>query len=285
METLVGDTTEVKFDVPSGLTEATFTIERNGVPIGTNADATISDGVASCVLPYAAIASDATVTVELTFVHEAETYVKTQEVSVVTPILALASIREILGPESTDEEARQIERAVRLIINAYTGQEFRPYIGSITVRGNGFKWLSLPMRLVSATSVNGKTDSVVIENSGFSLYGYEDYDYWPIETGIESHGVVISAGPRGRYNFTYGEQYTVNGVWGYQTVPMPVQEAARLLINDYACSDAAYRDRYLESIKAADWRLGFSPLAYQGTGNVRADQLLADYIMPSMGVI
>lgn len=284
METLVGSTGIVIFDVPSDLTAATFVVNRNGVQIGTGI-AVVSDGVASCDLSYASVSVDGELTVELSFTYESATYVRTSPVSVVTPILSPVDVKNIVGTEATPEEISQVERAVRLVINAYTGQEFRPFIGAVTVRGSGYNYLNLPYRLISATSVNGKIDPVIIEASGFSLYGYYDYDEWPDDTGIESHGVVISTTPRGRYKFESGERYVISGIWGYQSVPMAVQEAARLLVNDYACSDSAYRDRYLESIKAADWRLGFSPLAYQGTGNVRADQLLADYVMPSMGVI
>src|SRR6478609_4235924 len=73
--------------------------------------------------------------------------------------------------------------------------------------------------------------------------------------------------------------FDITGDWGYKTVPAPVKEAARLLINDYACQEAIYRDRYLESIKAADWRLQFSSRAWEATGNARADQLLSEYVI------
>lgn len=293
METLVGSTGVIRFPVPSGLNNATFVVKRNGVQVGNPGNASISNGVAACDLPYAAVAVDGEVTVTLTFTFEAQTYNREERVSVVTPILSTPEIQEILGGEATEDEIHKIERAVRHVINAYTGQEFRPYVGSLTVRGSGYDSLTLPRRLVSATTINGKSGQTFIERSGYSLYGYQDFDYWnwqyednsPFEPEKVSHGEIIATTPRGRYRFVSGEQYVVTGLWGWESVPAPVQEAARLLVNDYACGDAAYRDRYLESIRSADWRLGFSPLAYQGTGNVRADQLLADYIMPNMGVI
>ncbi len=79
--------------------------------------------------------------------------------------------------------------------------------------------------------------------------------------------------------------FEITGDWGYKSVPAPVKEAARLLVNDYACSEQLYRDRYLESIKAADWRLQFSSRAWEYTGNVRADQLLSEYVILDWAVI
>lgn len=79
--------------------------------------------------------------------------------------------------------------------------------------------------------------------------------------------------------------FEITGDWGYERVPEPVREAARLLVNDYACSEQLYRDRYLESIKAADWRLQFSTRAWDHTGNARADHLLAEFVLMDWWVI
>lgn len=79
--------------------------------------------------------------------------------------------------------------------------------------------------------------------------------------------------------------FIIRGDWGYETVPAAVKEAARLLVNDYACSEALYRDRYLESIKAADWRLQFSSRAWDSTGNARVDHLLSEFVLTDMAVI
>jgi len=78
--------------------------------------------------------------------------------------------------------------------------------------------------------------------------------------------------------FKEGVIYPISGVWGYEAVPESVKEAARLLVNDYACADSQYRDRYLTSMTAADWRIQFNSGAFVRTGNVRADQLLSEYV-------
>jgi hypothetical protein len=74
-------------------------------------------------------------------------------------------------------------------------------------------------------------------------------------------------------------QYNISGQWGWNSVPAAVQEAAALLAHDYACADVLYRDRYLTSMTAADWRIQFNAGAFSDTGNVRANQLLEEYVI------
>lgn len=99
-------------------------------------------------------------------------------------------------------------------------------------------------------------------------------------------GVTVAPGASGRSTpWKNDYPFQITGDWGYKTVPANVKEAAKLLVNDYACSEIAYRDRYLESIKAADWRLQFNSRAWEYTGNVRADQLLSEYVILDWAVI
>lgn len=101
-----------------------------------------------------------------------------------------------------------------------------------------------------------------------------------------SGGVTVAPGASGRSTpWKNDYPFKITGDWGYKTVPANVKEAARLLVNDYACSEIAYRDRYLESIRAADWRLQFSSSAWEYTGNARADQLLSEYVILDWAVI
>ena len=51
------------------------------------------------------------------------------------------------------------------------------------------------------------------------------------------------------------------------------------------CGQAGYRDNYLSSMKAADWRFDYFQEAVIGTGNVVADQLLEEYINHGAAVV
>lgn len=99
-------------------------------------------------------------------------------------------------------------------------------------------------------------------------------------------GITVAPGASGRATaWKQDYPFAIRGDWGYKTIPANVKEAARLLVNDYACSEAAYRDRYLESITSADWRLQFSTRSWDSTGNVRADQLLDEYVLLDWAVV
>lgn len=210
---------------------------------------------------------------------------KTDHFNVVTPILTFGEIREI-HPNATDSEVIKIEAAVRHIIEALTGQNFGQFIGVKEVRGSNTRSLPLPAKLQSITDIDGATDAnnfFSIEGDGYYLRHYP-WGVPPIKAdyyGLHQHvgGVIHNPNNVKLGEFNKNVTYSINGLWGWETVPARVKEAAKLLVNDYACGDANYRDRYLTSMTAADWRIQFNSGAFLKTGNVRADQLLSDYVL------
>lgn len=263
------------------------------------------------VLSMADTKSDGPINIKWVFSIDGEEVDKTDHFEVVTPYLSISEVKKI-WPEATDEQAVDVESAVRHVINAHTGQSFGLSTKTITVEGHGESALRLPERLIELTGFGTLTSELdhraaIITSDGWyikkgwanTLSDVEsDSAYWngwdnvsnsaPGEPGYEkqSHGYIIHA-PGIHSNPTPWRSdypFRITGRWGYETVPQPVKEAAKLLINDYACSEAMYRDRYLESIKAADWRLQFSSRAWEYTGNVRADQLLSQYVLVEWAV-
>jgi hypothetical protein len=238
---------------------------------------------------------------------------KIDYLEVVTPYLSLSEVKKIYT-DATDEQAAEVEASVRHIIEAHTGQTFGfSKDETVSVEGHGESALRLPKRLVELKGVSTLTAilnplAAAITSDGWYLkkgWSYEvtpvvsDSLYWtgddydtnaaPGEPGYEkpSHGPITVAPGAGGRGTPWRDDYPfeITGDWGYKTVPAPVKEAAKLLVNDYACSEAMYRDRYLDSIKAADWRLEFSSRAWESTGNVRADQLLSEYVILDWAVI
>jgi hypothetical protein len=291
----------------------TATYAKNGVSVGALAVDAYADGRYGATLPY--LLDECTIDVTWSFsVPAAGTITKTDSYEVITPLLTKREIKKILDdPDVTDEEIVEIESAVRYIIQAHTGQSFGKRVKSQIVVGAGDSALSLPARLIDITGLTTLSavlnpQSVIIIADGWYLkkrwsdavsalennnvYWYGDDGYDPEDFPLEAphgfghtperfgHGPVISA-PGGRSGTIWKDDYpfTITGTWGYSKVPEPVAEAAKLLLNDYACSEQLYRDRYLESVKAADWRIQFNHQAYLNTGNVRADQLLENYVM------
>jgi hypothetical protein len=284
MEILKGHSGIVRFTVPTDLTSATFKVFRGEAQIGNNATATIAAGVATATLPYAAVVEDGNISVELRFIYQGSPYTQTKTATIVTPLLETWEISEFLG-NTTPQETREVESATRHIINAHCGQTFGKFVGTHRVFGRDGNALELPQRLISITDINGQNvaDYYEIIADGFYLKYYNfgvppvKADYW----GLHQHvgGVIHNPNNVKIGRFSAGNALDINGIWGYESVPEPVREAAKLLINDYADADSEYRDRYLTSMTAADWRIQFNSGAFARTGNVRADQLLSDYIL------
>jgi hypothetical protein len=239
-------------------------------------------------------------------------FTDTQHHTVVTPYLTKSEVKQV-WPEATDAEAKEVESAVRHVINAMTGQSFGYFEGTIDVEGHGETALRLPRRLIELVGLSTLTATLNVNRSIITSDGWylkkgwtnavtvlstnDEYftgtdvynDVEPGEPGYEKpdHGPIIVAPGVSSSPTPWRDDYpfSVNGKWGYISVPEPVKEAARLLVNDYACSEALYRDRYLESIKAADWRLQFSSRAWESTGNARADFLLSEFVLLDWAVV
>lgn len=204
-------------------------------------------------------------------------------VEVVTPILTKAEIKAVWDT-ATDEEVVTIEKAVRHIVQAYTGQKFGHWYGSVTVKGSNSRALFSPTKILELTTVNGvtATSHYALDPDGYVVRHYP-WGVPPVKAdyhGLHMHtGGVIHDPNNVRWAYWSDRSYELAGRFGWEEVPSQVKEAAKLLVNDYACADSQYRDRYLTSMTAADWRIQFHSGAFVRTGNVRADQLLSDFVV------
>jgi len=208
-------------------------------------------------------------------------------VRVVTPLLSLAVIKQI-SPGMDDEAAKIIEGQIRHIIENITGQSFGYYVGPRAITGQGGKSLKMPMRLISIDGVetlqyvyNVSAYTIIsggwylMQNSASLMTVKEMPPEWSLDAGpvIQTPYTAYYAG------FRPYTKYIVTGRWGYTAVPAEVELAARLLVEEYACPEAAYRDKMLKSIKTGDWQIQMSSVSWETTGHVRADQLLSQFVL------
>lgn len=221
-------------------------------------------------------------------------FLRTSSVDVITPLVPISRLQTLFTNTNwTPDELKELENAVRVFIESYTGQSFGYEVGTYSIVGSGEKKIALPKRLIKfVTIAGGPPGYFSVSNSGWYLYmGNENYltiKQMPPEEFVDNTTVVsgvIHVPDSYWRQFRSGATYTITGEWGYYTVPEDVQEAAMLLANDYACGDNLYRERYLKSMKAGDWTMIFDSAAYRGTGNVRADQLLESYRRQGMVII
>lgn len=222
-------------------------------------------------------------------------------VQVVTPLLALDEVAQIAGYDRTTPEGARdtidLERTVRYTIQRLTGQNFGKFFGYMDVSGNGSAKLNLPAPLldfgdVLYDGIMRPNHGVNIINDGWAITGGEIWidnikqapPEWMLDR-FDYTGKIYAPIKYGRNIFADGVEYTISGLWGYYDVPADIRQAARLLVKDYSCDESLWRDRYIDSIRAGEWRFEFNAQAFSGTGNVQVDQILSGYRRATMVVV
>lgn len=266
------------------VTGATYSF--NGSAPAALAPSAPVDGAVMATLPYQQ--SEGRVDVEWTFsIPGSGTHTLNEKYEVVTPLLTRREVL-VVAPDLTNDQADMLEANVRNAIQSLTGQTFGYFDGTYQVSGTGRTALELPSRLISLSSFNGDTDHLgdfVIDGDGYLLTHYPwgvppiKADFYGVnEATVQTTGVMHDPRIYRLGLFNTGLVYNISGKWGFESVPESVKEAARMLVNDYSCADIEYRDRYLTSMTAADWRIQFNSGAFVSTGNARADRLIEPYI-------
>lgn len=293
MDLYIGESRQVTFDVGIAPTNVVVTLKgvqriiddpNHPAPYWsdyTMSNVTVNDTQISFELPYKFAREDKSITVvcEYDYIDDGtpEHFSMSTVVNVVTPIVALDKIRSILGDEATTDETYSVERAVRTVIRANTGQSFGHYKGVHKVFGSGNTILELPDRAISIYTINGvAVPPASLHNHRLLVMNYPSYSMEDSDIYYTNGVIWAPTMPRSAV-FNANVEFDIDGEWGWTEVPQDVREAATLLVNDYACQEIAYRDRYLKSINSADWSFAFDNRAWESTGNVRADQLLKQY--------
>jgi hypothetical protein len=222
-----------------------------------------------------------------------ETVEKIEIFEVVTPYITPEEVASrngwTLGVDRTRDEVLIAERVARFVIDTYTGTTFGKRAGSVEAYGTDTDLLYVGVPMVSIDSLY--EDGVLMIDSTTNRFGY-DIELVPQLRSVRLSEPGVNIGesykprviwPTGR--FTNGSVYKLVGVIGWKTVPSRVKEAAAMLIQDYLCPDASYRAKFITAVTQQNWKIAYSPQAFIGTGNVVADQILSDFIVPSMMVI
>lgn len=249
---------------------------------------TPSTGKYKALVPMSMMLEEGTVRIEWSFALQSNPVVLSEEYAVVTPYAPWSYFQS----KTTYSEYLECERIARKVIDWYCGQSFGKIEAVYSVEGSDTNGLRMPRRLLSLTEVRWQdiytNPSVITAPSPYD--GWVEYNWelmangWILRTP-RSRSRLDAAYPV-KFSFKRNTSYNVEGVWGYSSVPTNVEDAAKILIANLLCKDQKYRDKYLESIATGDWDIKFMKEAFEGTGSVTADQLLADYrVFPGMGLI
>lgn len=271
----------VQFPLPGVNLEEAW-IDRMGVI--TNTVVNNTPDPAQILVPYAISRYDGKFDVCARYTIEGNEYVKRDTHEIVTPLFTVDELKAY-DPDFKrlrDPEIIDLERIIRTLFEVITGQSFGLSYGTVLFRGSGSEMIGLTKRALDVRPYQ--------HSNSLSAYGW---------TNITNDGWVLRASPRNswidkfegenavanRTRFRKDRTYSLTGLWGYHSVPEDVKTAAMLLAQDYGCDQALWRDRWIKSIRAADWRIEFDSRAYTFTGNVKVDQILDKYAMARMVVL
>lgn len=258
-----------------------------------------SGGTYTLTIPWQLTEYDAKLTITWT---DGNGFSRVQATKVVTPLLTTAQLTDVFTGSGTtfDGDLTEVEATVRAVIETYCGQPFGYSVGSREYIGNGSGKFILNERCASLTGILGgwsfvpagpgnENGELNLERAGLIQDGWTVLIQWPEYLTIKecppmelinfapSQDGTIRVPRRFYAQRDLGVHYTLNGAWGYEVVPEEVQEAAALLVNDYAAGDSEYRDRYLSILKIQQDSFTYHPGAFRGTGNARADLLLGPF--------
>lgn len=294
----------VSIKAPVTLTAAVVRFISNGLVLHEASTVTF-DGVDtySVTIPWHITRQDQDFIVEWTYSFDEHgvphTLTERVEVQIVTPLLSLDEIARIAEKElpADLDYVTDLERKVRFAIQTISGQNFGKWYGVMSSSGNGSNRLLLPAPILDFTRLS--FDGAIRSNWGLTII----LDGWGLSGGTVEINSIKQAPPDwmldrfdydgkirapmvyDAHRFHDGVEYVVEGLWGYRDVPADIKQAARLLVSDYACDESLWRDRYIDSIRAGEWRFEFNPNAFTGTGNVQVDQILANYRKHTLAVI
>jgi len=225
---------------------------------------------------------------------------------VVTPYANLSDVWEDLnlGTDPSDpnyktyHEVQMAEKYARKLIEVYTAQFFYLYDDSQIVYGYGSDILPLPFRIhelhelyendvLLVDKINEQNNWLydpLISESGFGIrVSKQSLTDNMVYT---SNGLVPPSindiGPNHAFKKDY--RYTVQGRFGWSSVPDNVEEACIILIQQFFEKDTTWRNKYVKSISSFDMKFDYMEDAHRGTGNLYADQLLAPYVINGMVV-
>jgi len=92
---------------------------------------------------------------------------------------------------------------------------------------------------------------------------------------IEDSGNTLTVQPG--VVFGQGIDYIFLLETGYKVVPIDIQDATKMLINDIKCGKLDYYKRYVTGYSTDQYRIQFEKGMFEGTGNLLVDKILDKY--------
>lgn len=183
----------------------------------------------------------------------------------------------------TEAQAKQYERLARYLIDSKTGG-FKFTYKQKEVIGLGTDILLIDEKIHKLFKLYENEELVYEKDSETNEF---EYFLNVSKTGVlreteenDENRIHYKKVWRDRYagtEFQEGFDYIVEGEYGYFVIPFEISEATELLMNDLACGNNRYLNKYIESVKTDGFDISYFDEALFGTGNLIVDNILTKY--------
>ena len=197
------------------------------------------------------------------------------------PYASSSNIIANISKAISQAQAVTYERLARELINSILGFEFSLTRKKVHLTGTGTDFLRTDERIVKVFGV--KENNVTI---------WSDGDDDPFTSSPGSYSVVRSYNEeqnRAEYSlYNYGGEfrwnfdYEIDAEVGWQVVPQDIQDAAIMLVDDIACGNNRYTNKYIDSFDSGTVKIDYYKGATAGTGNLLVDNILSKYVVESI---
>jgi len=229
--------------------------------------------------------------IDFTFTVSGTSYTKSAYINVYTPYITSSDFFTMY-PELQQSKGAlfdKYERKSRAIINTHCGQSFDYYPNkSLTIDGNNHNILHLPFAISTLTKVTqdpGKDYAEIVYDSTTSSsqniervkqpFNFEASYYIRFKADAIDKADKLTVPTK----FRLRSDYKIEGNFGWNSVPLNVQQAAELIIADLMNDDSEYRRHGIYSIDIDIVKMKMKDSFYESTGNIEADVLLMDYTL------
>jgi hypothetical protein len=185
----------------------------------------------------------------------------------------------------SDDFIQKLERKVRYLINAYTGNEFKFEYKTVGAYGQNTDLLHLGQRIESFDKITyddyviyDSTEEPAIDLLDVTLaIAPSKFSIKVVAEGVNITEWVDQNPLQNPSYFGKDSAYLVRGEYGWKAVPEDIKIAVYELINDIMCNDSIYRNKGLKSIQNDSFNIQFADGMLNGTGNLYVDSLLSQY--------
>lgn len=262
---------------PDGTPTATLIVADNAIPLTVRQ---ISTGVYTVPVRSDDIQTkNARVEFKYTLPDHGEV-TDSQRYEISRRIVSYDEMVEVLSDDLKYNEYAEIERTARGMIESHCRQSFNYWYGPNIATGND-GIIMLPQHLEKLEYVEKRMSEVNAYHISFADDGYEVTADGMAIQNIEclEQQQYMKASPR-------QSDYLIRGQWGYESLPMPIKQAATLLIQNKLCPSGMWHENYIDNLRSDNMRIQYNPASYEdSTGNYDADKLLAGYRNITMGAI